>query len=738
MNKKQKLNKTRNNKTSTTANNSNLKTRKAASQQNESSKLNLVAPEKSGVSLGAIRKLPKALIISLLVLIFLIFRLAWIQFVQGSWLKEQAYKQQTSNLTISPKRGTIYDTNGKALAISAQVDTVSVNPKKVKYEDNKDVEPEKLANILSTIFELNYEDVLTKITSDSSIVTIAEKVEKDKIDLLTNTLKENKITAGINIDSDTKRYYPYDNLASNLIGFFGTDKGLEGIEARWDSVLTGTSGKKIIATDSSSREIPNKDKTYIPAQNGSNITLTIDVNIQTIAEKYLKQAVTENSCARGGNVIIMEPSSGDILAMATYPDYNLNDPFSVDSSVWRNKAVSNTYEPGSTFKLINAAIALEEGVVDTDSKNFVCNGYEQFGSTKINCWRYFAPHGSQSLRESLENSCNPAFMQLGQKLGIQTLYKYYKAFGLFDNTGIALYGEADSIFHNINNVGPTELATMSFGQRFNITPLQLITAVSAMANDGVLMQPRIVKEIENTDTGVITTVDTKSVRQVISKETSLKMISMMESVVSEGTGQYGAVKGYTIGGKTGTSEPNPAKPEEGRTASYIAVAPVANPEVVILVTLYNPTSGSNQGSSAAGPVVSQILSEVLPYLGIPSSDTSATSSTASASTLVDVRNKSIAEAKRQLKGYGFDVKYTNTGENESKTLVIDQNPKPGVRLLEGSTICLYSENSNTRISSTVPNLKGKSLAEAKNILKARNLNIDFDGTRCCYNTITCC
>lgn len=686
------------------------------------------------------KKLSKTLIITLFFFVFLITRLAWIQFVQGSSLKEQAYTNQTANLTISPKRGSIYDSNGKVLAISAQVDTVSINPKNVKYKTDKNVEPEKLATIFSTIFELDYEEVLEKVNSDSSVVAIAEKVEKDKIDLLKTTLKENDITTGVNIDSDTKRYYPYDNLASHVIGFYGTDKGLEGLEARWDSVLTGTSGRKIVSTDSSRQEIPNAEQTYIPAQNGSNITLTIDVNIQTIAEKYLKQAVTENACERGGNVIIMKPSTGDILAMATYPDYNLNEPFEVESSVWRNTAISNTYEPGSTFKVINAAIALEENIVDTDSKNFVCNGFEKFTDTIIKCWRSSVPHGLQSLREAMENSCNPAFMQLGKKIGVQTLYKYYKAFGLFDPTNIALYGEAGGIFHSIENVGETELATMSFGQRFTITPLQLVTAISAIANDGVLMQPRLVREIENTDTGAITTIEPTAVRQVISKETSLELLDLMESVVTEGTAQYGAVRGYSIGGKTGTSEPNPDKPEEGFTVSFVAVSPTVNPEVVILVTLYKPTAGSASGGSTAGPVVSQILSEVLPYLGIASNDTSSTPSTSSvkSSKLIDVRNMTVADAKKQLRDYGFDVKYTNMNENENDVIVTDQVPKPGVTLLENATVCLYSENSNERTTVTVPNIKGKSLYEARNILKAKNLNINFDGARSSNNTIPCC
>lgn len=676
-----------------------------------------------------IKKLNKTFLAYIIVFILLFIRLGWLQIVQSSSLKEMAYKQQINDTVISPKRGTIYDSNKKVLAISAQVDTVSINPGKVKYKDDTIVEPSKLATIFSTIFALNYNEVLEKINSQSSSVIIAEKQEKDKIDLLKTTLKENNITAGVNIDSDTKRYYPYDNLASNLIGFYGTDKGLEGIEARWDDILTGVSGKKISSKGPSSQEIPNTEQSYIPAQNGSNITLTIDTNIQTIVEKYLKQAVTENSCVRGGTAVIMKPSTGDILAMATYPDYNLNSPFEVDTSVWRNKVVSNTYEPGSTFKVINSAIALEENVVDTDSKNFMCNGYEMFGDTKIQCWKYFNPHGLQTLREALENSCNPAFMQLGKKIGIETLYKYYKAFGLFDTTNIALYGEASGIFHNIENVGPTELATISFGQRFNITPLQLVTAISCIANNGILMQPRIVSEIENTDTGAITTIEPTEVRQVISKETSLKILDCMESVVTEGGGSYGAVKGYSIGGKTGTSEPNPDKPEEGKTVSFVAVAPTTNPELVILVTLYQPTVADASGGGTAAPVVSQILSEVLPYMGVAASGTNTQNTVSSTtSTVPDIRNKTVAEAKSLLKSYGFNVKYINTGIKEDEAIVTDQVPKAGVRLQAShSTICLYSETSGAKEVVTVPNLKGKTLAQATNILKAMNLNITFDG-----------
>ncbi|MDR0979411.1 MAG: stage V sporulation protein D [Lachnospiraceae bacterium] len=548
----------------------------------------------------------------------LIIRLIFLQFVQGSELKESAYRQQTTNKIISAKRGTIYDSTGKVLAKSIPVDTISINPQKVKYSDEKDVPPEVLTQIFVDVFGLDYNSTLEKVTKNASTVVIVSKIEKEKVDIFKQILAEKKITSGINIDNDTKRYYPYDSLASTLIGSFGTDNGLAGIESAWDSVLTGTRGRKTTTTDSANNEIPNADQSYVAAQNGYDLTLTIDVNIQSIAEKYLTAAVTENTASRGGNVIIMNPSSGDILAMASSPVYNLNEPFSVDMSTWNNTTITNTYEPGSTFKLINAAIALEENIIDTDTKSFYCNSYENISGTIIKCWKYPSMHESQSLREALMNSCNPSFMQLISRIDKQTLYKYYEAFGLFSRTGISSAGEGNSLFHDINNLNSVELATMSFGQRINVTPIQLITAVSAIANDGVLVQPKIVKELTNTDTGAVTTIDTVNVRQVISKETSSKMLDMMQSVVTDGTGRYAAIPGYSIGGKTGTSEANPNKPDEGYTASYIAVSPALNPEIIILVTLYGLNGTSYQGSSVAGPVVKQILSEVLPYMGIAS------------------------------------------------------------------------------------------------------------------------
>lgn len=436
--------------------------------------------------------------------------------------------------------------------------------------------------------------------------------------------------------------------------------------------------------------------------------------------------------------------------MATYPNYNLNEPFTINNAklkktwnklssqdksnslfnMWKNTAVQSTYEPGSTFKIITAAAGLEEGLITPDNhSDFYCSGHENVSGVTMNCWKYYDPHGHESLREALENSCNPAFIQLGRKIGAHTLYKYYRGFGLFDTTNPYFYGESDSVFFDENTINEFNVATMSFGQRFTITPIQLITAVSSIANEGVLMQPRIVKEIKNTDTGAITTINPKTVRQVVSKETADTMMDMLEDVVNEGTGKYAKITGYSIGGKTGTSEPLSGNEDEGYVASFIAMSPTVNTQVVVLVTIYDPKGYSHQGSQVAGPVVKQILSEVLPYIGVASNNDTPSDSTTYTKTsiLPDVTNKTIAEAKSILKSAGFSIKITGN-EDENSVLITDQVPKPGVTLLENSTIYLYTSNNNVRSNTTVPNLRGMTYSQVINSIKASNLNVIIDGT----------
>ncbi len=687
-------------------------------------------------------------VIFLILILLLVFRIFWLQFIDGSFLKERAYKQITANRVLSPKRGTIYDSTGKALAVSSEVDTISVNPSLIAVKNDAEATnalKEKIAKALSDIFELDYNEVLVKVTSTNSVETIAKKVDIDKVSKLKQWMADNKWSSGINIDKDNKRSYPYNNLASNLIGFCGSDNnGLSGIEYYWDETLTGTPGRVTTSIDATQESIPDTDEKYIAPENGSNITLTIDANIQTIVEKYLKQAVEENNCKNGGAMTIMDPSTGDILAMATYPDYNLNTPFEPNETLqetwdtlsseektnslykmYRNKVVTETYEPGSVFKTVMASVGLEEDVVETDTAgDFYCSGSQMVSGIKINCANK-SGHGSESLRNALENSCNPALIQLGQRIGATTLYKYFKAFGLFDKTGIATSGEASSQFHKLENVGTTELATMSFGQRFTITPLQMITAASAIANNGVLVQPRIVKSIENPDTGAVTNIDVKEVRQVISSETATKVRSMMQSVVTDGGGKYGAVKGYTIGGKTGTSEPNPNHPEDGYVASFLAIAPVENTKVVALLVLYGPQVKNYYGGAIAAPVVSQVLSEVLPYLGIPSNDaTEVTTNNTSLITIPDLRNKTISEAKQILKNLGI-TPVTSASDDEIVTV---QTPKAGVSVSKNGVCKLYTEENSTSVSVTVPDLKGKSLSNVTATLKSKNLNIQSTGS----------
>ena len=703
------------------------------------------------------RKLKLTLLGTIIILILLIVRIGFLQFIDGNHLRELAYNQQTINQIISPKRGNIYDSTGKALAISAQVDTVTINPNKfIKNSDEKTKElQEKVSKGLSEIFELNYDEILQKVTSNSQVETIVKKVEQEKVDKLKKWMKENDISIGINIDEDTKRYYPYDTVASNVLGFCGSDnQGLSGIESKWDSVLTGTPGKIVSSKGSDQKEIPNAEETYISAENGSNLTLTIDLNIQSIVEKYLKQAVDDNNCKKGGNAIVMNPKNGDILAMACYPDYNLNSPYTPNAKLaetynslsdaekgealykmWANKSVAETYEPGSVFKVITASVALEENITSTDNaSDFYCKGYEEFEDAsasqplRIACWRA-QPHGVQSLRQALMNSCNPAFMQLGKRIGAPTLYKYYQAYGLFESTNSGLYGEQGSIFQKLDTVGPVELATMSFGQRLNVTPLQMATAISCVANDGKLLKPRIVKQLTNTDTGATTEVPVTEVRQVISKSTAEQVKSMMESVVTSGTGRHAAVSGYSIGGKTGTSEPVYTRTEEGYVASYVAISPVEDTQVVLLLTLYDPPKNNHQGGQLAGPVVSQMLSEILPYLGVPSSEDTSNNTNNSNNTIIvpDIRNKTVAEAEKILKNAGFNPKSYIEGDSNN-TLVVEQTPKPGAYLSKNSLIVLYGEGNNVSTSITVPDLKGMNASQATTVLRDKNLNIDIEGT----------
>lgn len=637
------------------------------------------------------------------VLLALIIRIAWIQFVNGSELQTLAYEQQTLDRKINPKRGTIYDSSMNEIAVSSTVYTVTINPTNIE-DKNKEI----IAKKMCELFDLDYETILKRLKKRSSIETIARKQEKEIVDKLSKWLIENNFSKGINIDEDTKRYYPYNDFASHIIGFCGSDnQGLGGIEAKYDKILSGEKGRITKVRDGAGKDVAGKVEQYTESVDGNSLVLTIDMGVQSIVEKYLEEACIDNKCTDGGNVIVMEPTTGNILAMATYPMYNLNEPYQIVDSelqskwtelstkernealqaMWRNKAIADTYEPGSTFKLVTTSAALEEGITTTDkSGEFACTGSITIAGVRIKCWRYYRPHGSESLREALMNSCNPVFIGLGQKIGVQTYYTYLEKFGFLTKTGIDLPGEAKGIFLDKSKVGPVELATISFGQRFEVTPIQMISMVSTIANGGNRMKPRLVKQTINSKTGEITDIQPENMGRTISEKTATDVLSMMESVVSEGTGKNAKVAGFRVGGKTGTSEDGVNTNKY--VTSFIGVAPISEPKVTILVTLYNPTGeGGHQGGAVAAPVAGQILNEILPYLELKE-DNEETKVNTETVTVPDIKYKTLKEAETILKETGLKIKYETDEEKVDKEekIISSQVPSSGITINKDSIV----------------------------------------------------
>ena len=576
---------------------------------------------------------------SKLVLIFFVLgsiivsiKLAHLQFVKGPELSAKAEEQINSSRGINSKRGTIYDSTEKnILAQSSTVYTITVNPINIKKEDK-----EKVARMFVEVFDLNYDKVLKSVNKRSSIEYIVKKVEKEKTDKVRMWMAENNILTGINIDEDTKRYYPYSNLASQVIGFCGSDnQGLDGIEAKYDDILTGKKGSIEKATDAKGNNFGTEGEKYVDPIDGNNIVLSIDMTVQSIVEKYLEEACIDNVCTDGGNVIVMNPKNGDILAMATYPGYDLNSPYEITDenlkslwndmeqgeknkalqALWRNKAIADTYEPGSTFKLVTASAAIEEGLANSDNAGaFGCSGSIEIAGVRIKCWRYYRPHGSQSLRQALMNSCNPVFIGLGQKLGVKTYYKYLEKFGFLQKTGIDLPGEAGTIMHKKENMGNVELATVAFGQSFQITPMQLLTTAASIINGGNRITPHFGMEALDAQGNVVENFKYPVQEGIVSEKTSATMRSILEMVVSEGTGKNGKIEGFRIGGKTATSQTLPRG--SGRyIASYVGFAPADNPQVIAIAIVNNP-QGVYYGGQVAAPIVRQLFENILPYLGI--------------------------------------------------------------------------------------------------------------------------
>ena len=688
--------------------------------------------------------------VAIILFCLLVFRTAWHQIVSGEKLSRAALEQQTSDNTVSAKRGKIYDRNFKVLAGNTSVETISITPETVRDSiDKKKTSAKAVADKIAEILGENSDVIQEKINRQSGFEYIKKKVEKPEADALRNYIEESEIS-GIDFVDDVKRYYPYNNLASHIIGFVGNDnQGLEGVESIYDSELSGIPGRVVSTRDNAGIESGTDYESYIAAQDGNSVVLTIDETIQSYTEKYLEEARIANKLEEGAAAIVMDVNTGEVLAMATKPDYDLNNPFEITSSieekfpnakndlkslngseyiekfneviqtVRRNKAVVDSYEPGSTFKSVVASTALETGACDLGT-TFECGGSVQVLDYKIHCANR-SGHGHQTFEEAVQNSCNPAFISIGQKIGKERFLKGIRAFGFFEETGIELPGETTGVGFSESNFTDVDLATSSFGQSITVTPLQMVTAVSAIANGGTLYKPHLIKEIVNSDNIVMQKKEPEVVRQVISEETSKTMCSILESVVSKGGGKNAYLAGYRIAGKTGTSEKIP-RGNGKYVASFIGFAPADNPKIVCLVILDQPKPGmAYYGGTIAAPVVKSILEETLQYMGVEpkyNNDEKAYAET----DVPDVSGKSPEEAQKILREAGFEMRTKGIGKT-----IYDQIPKAHTTLTANSTIVVYTDNANIERTITVPGVKNMSASDAAAVIVNAGLNVRIRG-----------
>lgn len=707
-----------------------------------------------------------------------IVKMGWWQIVRGGELLETARKMQTSDTVERANRGKILDRNGKVLAESASVKTLVCNPRDVRESGDA----QKCAQILSPIIDISEEKLQKYFEEESQYKIIKKRLsaeESTAIEELMNpeyeeeTSNEAKLRneekktvkkqlAGLYFENDSKRYYPY-NVASHVLGFTGFDNnGIQGVELIFDDYLSGVNGAVSQNRNASGTTLEEQQAEYLKAsEEGCSVVLTIDENIQHFLEKHLEEAVLKNELKEGAAGIVMNPKTGEILAISTKPDFDCNNPYDLTqfleyavefeadypeeeieegeeptprpsedpenysdefvsqarSKMWRDKAVSDTYEPGSTFKIITAAAALEEGIVD-EGTNFFCPGFKQVADRKIECANHNG-HGAQTFAEGVKNSCNPVFMEVGIAMGADTFMDYFEAFGFTSKTGIALGGESSGLYYDSMN--EVDLATSAFGQGFQITPIQLVTAVSAVVNGGERKKPLIVKEITNSD-GVVKTYEAETVNRVISESTSERMRSMLEAVVADpnATGKNAYVMGYRIGGKTGTSEKQP-RGSDKRIASFVGFAPANDPEIVCLVMFDEPQTANKYGGSIAAPVCGEIIAETLAYMGISKQYDEGEEHSPEIS-VPELRNTSLEAAKAKLKDAGFEYKVRGNGKT-----VVDQLPAPQEVMSEGSIIILYTEKRDENEFATVPNLLGYSVKDAKYLLNNAGLNFEISG-----------
>lgn len=697
-----------------------------------------------------LRQRTAILILLILVLGFgaAVLRLTYLTTIQSSELQESAVDLQLADTTVSAKRGTIYDANGNVLAESASVWQVVMSP--VNFKNDK--QRQAAAKGLSEIFDLEYNDVLDDTKQQSHYVVVKRRIESDereKVLQLIDTLKKDYSCSGvIQLLDDYKRYYPKNSLASSVIGFTGSDdQGLEGIEYEYDSYLSGTPGRIITAQNARGTDMPFRYEQNVESEDGNNVYLTIDETIQSICEKYMQKGVEDNNVLNKGVCIAMDVNTGAILAMVTTDGYDLNNPYELSakdkkkikstpkkkqaeaesaalSNMWRNKAVADTYMPGSVFKMCVASAALEENLVN-EKTSFTCTGSILVEGETIHCSN-IEGHGTQSFVEAISNSCNPAFVQIGQMLGASKFRQYYQGFGFSDKTGIDLPGEAEDSFWKEGKMGGVDLAVASFGQNFKITPIQMITACAAVSNGGYVVQPHVVSKITDSKGNVIKTVDKKVKRQVISDDTSKKMNEYLEYNTERQGAAAGYISGYKVAGKTGTSEKKDiTKVESSFSEDYISsfcgYAPADDPQIAMLVFFDTPDGDAYYGSQVSSPVFINIMSEVLPYLDVKTSYTDEELGYVDASA-GDYTGVSVDEAKTAVESDGFTATVKGNGST-----VISQIPTVSSGLQKGGSIVLYTDSDSQSETVSVPSLIGLSPDEVNNVASAYGLNVSFSG-----------
>lgn len=682
------------------------------------------------------------------------YSLVNIMIVNGEKYQSEASEQQLYDSLITAPRGDIYDCNMQKLATSTTAWTVYITPngiKKIKDAEQQELIKKTIAENLSEILDLDYETVYGHTEKNSYYVIVKKKIDKTVCDKVRKFLSSEKyedleLVRYVGLDETTKRYYPSDSLASVVLGFVGSDdQGLAGIESYYDNELTGIAGRVVAAKSAAGTDMPLTYERVDEATKGKSLVLTVDSYIQYTAEKYLEAAIEENKIAERGAAVVMNTKTGAILAMAVKGDFNPNDPFTLSKSEqklvdavkkeeekaklksellnrqWRNKAVSDTYEPGSVFKVITASVALEENLIN-DNNTFYCNGNATVAGQHYHCHKK-GGHGTQSLAQSISNSCNPAFITIGQLVGISSFSKYFKAFGFSEKTGIDLPGEANSTYHKEENMGPVELSSSSFGQTFNVTPIQMLAAVSACINGGYLVKPHLVEKMLDADGKVVNTTDAGYKRQVVSESTSKKMRELMEYVAENGA-KNALVSGYRVGAKTGTSQKVSKIQQTGDTYLYIgsciSVAPADDPEIAVLVMLDEPKGDKYYGGVISAPVNGKIMTDILPYMGYEPSYTKEELKNLTV-TVPEVVGDTVTEAKLKLSNAKLQFQVIGDGKQ-----IIRQLPESGNQVLSGGVVILYTgETENKTVS--VPNLTGLTATEANTIAASSGINIEFSG-----------